>query len=278
MSRPWGSATAADLENARGSEPIRVTLSRGCGLPAVVVVPTLPPQPATRAARARSPASAGLGTQRDPAEDAGSRLVRRPARLYRSLLAVREPAASAEALAPDVRDTPTADVAARQILELQRGLLEGSRSDEQVGTDQELLRTRGLPDERDDLLRLRPVANHAAGEALVHVRSVPQRGRVAERADDQKRQSDDGHGSGRRNARDPPRAAEAPDEQSDDARDRKSIEDRQPRCATVGPRHQSVYRGETPDGEVEVVRLAPEAVGQSLPIVVRDRERHQQLG
>src|SRR5215470_2100715 len=105
MSRPWGSATAADLENARGSEPIRVTLSRGCGLPAVVVVPTLPPQPATKTAR--SPASAGLGTQGDPAENAGSRLVRRPARLHRSLLAVRESAASAEALAADVRDTST---------------------------------------------------------------------------------------------------------------------------------------------------------------------------
>src|SRR6266700_4743 len=124
MSRPWGSATAADLEKARGSEPILVTLSRGFGLPEVVVVcgggvlPLLLPQPATRMARVRSAASAGLGTQGDPADDAASRLVRHPARLDRPLLAVREPAGSAEALAADVRDTPAADVAARQVFEL----------------------------------------------------------------------------------------------------------------------------------------------------------------
>ena len=37
-------------------------------------------------------------------------------------------------------------------------------------------------------------------------------------------------------------------------------------------------RGEPPDGEVEVVRLPPEAVREPLPVVVRDREGDEQLG
>ena len=73
-------------------------------------------------------------------------------------------------------------------------------------------------------------------------------------------------------------AAEAPDEQHEDARDGDPVEDRQPRGAAVGARHQTVHRCEAPDREVEVVRLPPEAVRQPLPVVVRDREGEQELG
>ena len=93
--RPW--------RTTAGSEPIRVTFSRGFGLLVVVVVvgeePPPPPQPAARTATPRSVASAGLATQGDLSDDAGSRRVRHPARVDRALFAVREPARAGEVLA-----------------------------------------------------------------------------------------------------------------------------------------------------------------------------------
>ena len=47
--------------------------------------------------------------------------------------------------------------------------------------------------------------------------------------------------------------------------------------AAVRAGHHAVERGERPHGEVEVVRQPPEAVRQPRAVVVRDREREQQL-
>ena len=97
--------------------------------------------------------------------------------------------------------------------------------------------------------------------------------------DDEERQSDHRHRPGRRNARRAQdEATEAPEEQYEDARDRCAVDEREPPCSTVGAGHEAVQRGERPDREVEVVRGAPEPVWQTSPVVVRDREREQQLG
>ena len=102
---------------------------------------------------------------------------------------------------------------------------------------------------------------------------------MAERPDDQQRQRDDRHGSRASTIRpERRRGREAPHEQRDDARDGDSVEDREPRDAAVGSRHQPVEEARRPDREVEVVRLPPEAIRQPLPVVVRDRERDEELG
>src|SRR5579875_3649056 len=116
ISRPPGSATAAALAIARGSEPIRITRSRDVLSVGRTVAPRCgraapPAQPATATTRAR--AAAALATQADPADDPGSLRVRHPARLHRAPLAVGEAAGAAEALAPDPGHPPAADVAAR---------------------------------------------------------------------------------------------------------------------------------------------------------------------
>ena len=73
-------------------------------------------------------------------------------------------------------------------------------------------------------------------------------------------------------------AGEAPQEQHENRRDGDSVEDREPGGAAVGPRHEPVQRGERPDGEVGVVRHPPVPIRHPLPVVVRDRERDEELG
>src|SRR5215468_10687290 len=98
MRRPPGSGTAAAFATVWGSEPIRLTLSfelggRGLGCVLVVAVPEAPlPQAVTPSARTASSASEDLATQPDLPDDSGLLFVRRPARIDRSLPAVREPA------------------------------------------------------------------------------------------------------------------------------------------------------------------------------------------
>src|SRR5438270_7204847 len=169
----------------------------GGGVRRVLVVGArapLPPQPAARNATASTP-SAQLRTQANFPNDAGSLLVRLPARLDRPFGAARKPARSLEARPTDTGHASTADVAARQVLELERRRLESLGRDEEVGADEQLLRAPGLPDEGDDLPGLRAVPNHAARQVLVHTRRVPDRRRMAERPEDEQMQSDDGQGS-----------------------------------------------------------------------------------
>jgi hypothetical protein len=52
------------------------------------------------------------------------------------------------------------------VLELQRGGLKALRRDEQVGTHEQLLRRLRAAHERDDLLHVRAVADHLAGQLL----------------------------------------------------------------------------------------------------------------
>src|SRR5438105_5952790 len=56
------------------------------------------------------------------------------------------------------------------------------------------------------------------------------------------------------------------------------VEGERPRRAAVGPGRDPVHEREQPDREVQVVRLPPEAVRKGLPVVVRHRERNEQLG
>src|SRR5215472_3499117 len=284
MSRPPGSATAAAFESACGSEPTRVTrsgASAGGDLGRVAVVPVREPplpQPATTSATTNS-ATVDLATQPDLPDDPGLLLVRDPVGVHRARLAVCKPARPREARPADVRHPPAADVPTRQVLELERRVFERLRRHEQVGAHEQLLRPLRLAHEGHDLLKLGAVADHVPGELLVHVRSVPDGRRVAQRSDDEQRQRDDGHGAGGRDARRAQHvAAEAPEEQHEHGRDGDAVEDRQPGGSPVGSGHQPVQRGERPDGEVEVVRSSPEPVRQPAAVVVRDREREQEFG
>src|SRR6476659_10707660 len=195
MSRPPGSATAADLATGCGSEPILVTFSpvpdrTGCAFP------TPPPTAATSTTTSR--AAAALPIQLDLAHYAGLVLGRPPAGVDRPVGAVREAARRAEARAADVCHPAAADVTAWQILELERRALEPARRHEQVGSHEQLLRPPRLPDEGDDLLDVGSVPDHLPGELLVHVRSVPCRRRVAQRTDDEERERDSRDASSRR--------------------------------------------------------------------------------
>src|SRR5438270_12955495 len=90
------------------------------------------------------------------ADDPGALLVRDPARIDRAVLAVRQPARAREAGPANLRDVTTADVAARQVLELERRRLQRLRRGEQVCADEELLGSLRLANERHDLLQVRP--------------------------------------------------------------------------------------------------------------------------
>src|SRR5690348_3203685 len=184
MSRPCGSATVAAFESASGSEPTRATFRCGVDFRMVVtptrvvfgcVDPPALPQPAAKRTRAASAAGVDLRTQMNLAAHTRSVTVRLPACLDRPVLAARQSARPREARAADICYASAADVAARQILELKRRRLDPLRSDEQVGAHEESLGPAGLSDERDDLLQVGSVTDHAAGETLVHVRRVPRR-------------------------------------------------------------------------------------------------------
>src|SRR5207302_1641661 len=49
-------------------------------------------------------------------------------------------------------------------------------------------------------------------------------------------------------------------------------------ASPIRSRHEPVQRRERPDGEVHVVRFAPEPVRQPLSVVVGDRQRYEKLG
>src|SRR6476646_205243 len=142
MSRPPGSATAADLATAFGSEPILVTFSpapdrSGCAFP------TPPPTAATSTTTSR--AAAALPIQLDLAHYAGLVPGRLPAGVDRPAGVVGEAARPAEARAADVGHPAAADVTARQVLELERRALEPARRHEQVGSHEQLLGPARLP-------------------------------------------------------------------------------------------------------------------------------------
>src|SRR5690242_3899057 len=218
ITRPCESATADDFDTACGSEPICVTPSRngfvGCLLEVVVLglflAAPLPQAAASSAVATR--AAEALATQADLADDAGSLLVGHPARLDRPVGTARKPAGPREARPADARHAPAADVAARQVFELERRRLEPPRRDEEVGAHEELLWPWRLPDEGDDLLHLRAVADHTARERFVHLGSIPGRRGMAERSDDEQGQRDEGHGARNADPRRPEHvAAESPD-------------------------------------------------------------------
>ena len=56
------------------------------------------------------------------------------------------------------------------------------------------------------------------------------------------------------------------------------VDGEQPGRAAIGSRRDPVHGRGEPDDEVEVVRAPPEAVRKGLPVVVRHRERNEQLG
>src|SRR5438552_2761714 len=87
----------------------------------------------------------------DLADDLGALLVRDPARIDRAVLAVRQPARAGEAGPANLRDVTTADVAARQVLALERRRLQRLRRGELLCADEELLGPLGLADEPPEL-------------------------------------------------------------------------------------------------------------------------------
>src|SRR4051794_13867401 len=78
---------------------------------------------------------------------------------------------------------------------------------------------------------------------------------------------------GRRLGRHEPCGGQAPDE-----RGRAQVQRGRPEAARVRPGRDPVHEREQPHPEIQVMRAAPEAVRQRLPVAVRDRERREQLG
>src|SRR5581483_12410295 len=83
-----------------------------------------------------------------------------------SPLPVRQRADALKARQADPGDAPAANVSAREVLELQRRRVEAARRHEQVGANEQLLRSLRAADERHDLLDVRAVADDLARHPL----------------------------------------------------------------------------------------------------------------
>src|SRR5437667_7821572 len=73
-------------------------------------------------------------------------------------------------------------------------------------------------------------------------------------------------------------SGKSPDGEGGDGARRSGVERQQPAGAGIGAGTEPVTRRGEPDPEIQVVETPPDEMGESLPVVVRDRKGDEQLG